>query len=589
MHDRDRLVRGRGSLVVAALLASVTASHRAHACGGFFCNRPQNPDDLPVAQTGENVLFVMDRMSSGSYQLEAHIQIFYTGPADKFSWVVPVDGLPTLEAGSNRVFQVLEPATRPRFSLAVQDEGSCKGRGDASGFGCGAGSESKKDSSGVFPGAPGPNNEVQVVFKGDVGPYGAVVLRSEDAEKLKAWLAENQYFLSDKAGELIDVYVREQKFFVALKLLSGRGVNEIQPIVLKFEGAGPCVPLRLTAIASIADLQVNLWVLAKNRVVPENFLEIVVNEAKIDWLRSGQNYPALLKQAANEAGGNAFTVEYAGPTSMLSGRLVPPPGFNLARLRSVTTPPDALDEVARLGLPRDATMLGILRQFIPEPAELRERGVDETTFYNQLRLYWSSNPLIFAPFDPRAFADAIDAGLVQPLVKTQALFDNHPKLTRLATFISPEEMSVDPTFIENPSLPDVPAMRRAQGFRMCGDEKFSRCDAPLKVVTPAGRNVWFNPPEAGGWCAPPTTPYDRSAVDALPSMEVAWRRDALGEGAIAFDNRAAIANALGMHNAGVDDRGCACSLGGRNAATPILVVVAGFVLAFRRRLPGRRR
>jgi MYXO-CTERM domain-containing protein len=589
MRDHDRLVMGRGGLVVAALLASLTAPHHAHACGGFFCNRPQNPDDLPVAQTGENVLFAMDRNAGGRYQLEAHIQIFYTGPADKFSWIVPVDGLPTLDTGSNRVFQVLEPATRPRFSMTVQDEGTCDNPEPSRGFGCGGSLDSAKGVSAPGAGTPnGERPEVEVLFKGNVGPYGAVILRSEDAQKLKTWLAENQYYLSDQADKLIDTYVSEQKFFVALRLLSGRGVNEIQPIVLRFEGVGPCVPLRLTAIASVADLQVNLWVLAQNRVVPENFLEINVNEAKIDWLRSGQNYPTLLKQAANEAGGNAFTVEYAGPTTMLRGRLAPSGGFNLSRLRAVTTPPDALDELTRLGLQRDATLLAILRQFIPMPAALRERGVDETTFYNQLRQYWSANPLSFPPFDRQAFADAIDAGIVQPLVKAQALFDNHSKLTRLATFISPEEMSVDPTFIENPSLPDVAVNRQAQGFRMCGDRDFTQCNAPLKVVTPGGRNVWFKAPADGGWCLPPTTPYDRAAVDATPSLEVAWKRAALGEGAMALDNRGIIANAIEMQNAGVDG-GCSCSLGGRAAATPILVLAAGLVLAFRRRLPKMRR
>jgi hypothetical protein len=125
---------------------------------------------------------------------------------------------------------------------------------------------------------------------------------------------------------------------------------------------------------------------------------------------------------------------------------------------------------------------------------------------------------------------------------------------------------------------------------MCGDRAHTRCDAPLKVLTPGGREVWFEPPQQGGWCAPPTTPYDRATVDRMPSLEVSWRREALGEGAVALDNRAAIASALVTHNAGAGaGDGCSCSFGRRIAATPMLVLVLGVLIAFRRRLLRRPR
>ena len=109
-----RLARSMRSLVVpaaaalvATLATALATAPAARACGGFFCNQPQNPFDLPVAQTAENVLFAMERTAAGPFSLEAHVQIFYTGPADRFSWVVPVDSEPTLGVGSNTVFSVL--------------------------------------------------------------------------------------------------------------------------------------------------------------------------------------------------------------------------------------------------------------------------------------------------------------------------------------------------------------------------------------------------------------------------------------------------------------------------------------------------
>ena len=80
--------RARGvSLVLGGLTAALVPGHRAQACGGFFCNQPSpNPfDPPPVAQTAENVLFAMEKDAAGVTHLEAHVQIFYAGPADRFS------------------------------------------------------------------------------------------------------------------------------------------------------------------------------------------------------------------------------------------------------------------------------------------------------------------------------------------------------------------------------------------------------------------------------------------------------------------------------------------------------------------------
>ena len=55
--------------------------------------------------------------------------------------------------------------------------------------------------------------------------------------------------------------------------------------------------------------------LADARAVPINYVEIAINQAKLDWFNFGRNYDQLLKEAANEAQGNAFAVEYAQPST----------------------------------------------------------------------------------------------------------------------------------------------------------------------------------------------------------------------------------------------------------------------------------
>src|SRR5262249_4164522 len=111
-----------------------------------------------------------------------------------------------------------------------------------------------------------PSDNVQVSFRGAVGPFDAAVIKSDDPTALKTWLTTNGYVVTDAASGLIDAYVRENKYFVALKLLNGVGVSQIQPIVLTFKGTEACVPLRLTAIAANPDMPVLVWVLGQTRV-----------------------------------------------------------------------------------------------------------------------------------------------------------------------------------------------------------------------------------------------------------------------------------------------------------------------------------
>jgi hypothetical protein len=76
-------------LLLCALAGLTLVGHQeARACGGLFCNaRPPDPfAPLPVAQNGENIVFsITPDPAGGAPTLVAHIQILYTGAADKFS------------------------------------------------------------------------------------------------------------------------------------------------------------------------------------------------------------------------------------------------------------------------------------------------------------------------------------------------------------------------------------------------------------------------------------------------------------------------------------------------------------------------
>jgi len=71
-----RLSSTLGVVLAAGVLVGVATPRDASACGGTFCDT--GPRAMPVDQTGENIIFVME-----PGQVEAHIQIQYRGDAPR--------------------------------------------------------------------------------------------------------------------------------------------------------------------------------------------------------------------------------------------------------------------------------------------------------------------------------------------------------------------------------------------------------------------------------------------------------------------------------------------------------------------------
>src|SRR5262245_30478716 len=175
----------------------------AAACGGFFCSTS------PVDQSGEKILFAVDELG-----IEVHVQIKYTGTDAEFAWVVPVRQVPTLKLGVDQMFNIVDQMTRPVFYLNWHETGMCRnvyGGGDSLDSAHGSGSP-------VPPQSPGG---VDVVAQSVVGPYDSAIIRSDNAQAIKDWLTQNGYNLTPAGAALLDPYVQEQDYFVALKLHAG--------------------------------------------------------------------------------------------------------------------------------------------------------------------------------------------------------------------------------------------------------------------------------------------------------------------------------------------------------------------------------
>ncbi len=459
----------------AALFATPSP---AAACGGFFCNRQ------PIDQAGENIVYAV--ADDGS--METHIQILYQGAAMDFAWILPVPSIPEISVGTDLLFQQLNQATQVQFRTDYETTGTCRPTPSCPSLypeGPYAGGSYDAGASYADSAAADSGSSVSVYLQESVGPYDAVVLSSTDATALQTWLTDNGYDIPEASVPLMMDYIADGSFFVALKLSQDAGVGEIQPVVLNYMEQKACLPIKLTAIATIPDMPITAYILGAERARPLNYMS---TEPDLDsegfWLGS-ENYMAAVSRAADDAGGQAFVTEFAGATPSDSFYL----GImEIEDLRTVTDPATFVMNLQSRGFTGDKQLLALLLRFVPPPESI---AADPNGFYNCIVNDWCHDYdgyLETLTFDPNAFVDALDAAIVDPRNHAQELVTTYPQLTRLFTTMSAEEMTVDPLFDLDPSVPEVSNIHTAVRVTECSPEYFS-FDAPEKLVLPSGREV----------------------------------------------------------------------------------------------------
>ena len=482
------------SLFVGCALAAAPAllPAEALACGGNFCDA--GPTTMPVDQTGENILFKIDETT-----VEAHIQIQNDAEteAEKFAWVIPVTALPEFSVGSQILFDNMLLGSVPRYGVNQQtsfcDEDGANGTFGGDGDPAGESGQGTDSDTGGGPSGP------DVVFQGSVGAFEVAVLDGGTVEGVMTWLGDNGYQQDPNAEPILAQYLEEDFLFVALKLGVQSGIEDVHPIVIKYEGDEPCVPIRLTAIAAADDMDIRTFFLGNGRVVPQNYRHVLVNPLKLDWPNNAANYKEVISLAvdADEANGNAFVTEYAGPSDVISLAGVWQPAWNSEAFAALGDTPVGAgslmqsqslmfcdDEWDYVCTPLHPLLQSLLDQYIPLPA-----GVDEVDFWLNMELY--ADQVDLEAWDAAAFAAALDERIIDPGARARDLVMDNPYLTRMYTTISPSEMNADPIFAENAALGDVGARRVAT--------QTLACDGSTTIELPDGRIVYFPPGEDIVW------------------------------------------------------------------------------------------
>jgi hypothetical protein len=523
----------------------------ADACGGFACDRA-----VPILQSGEQVVIAIDEPAA---LVDMHVRVAFEGRSSDFAWIVPVPGIPELRLSTAALFDQVAASTAPFLPLTTVEEGFCRqptqllpSGGVAYSF---SGAPSSTDGGYTVGG-------VYVLAEQGLGPYETVTLAASSPDLLLEWLQAEGYDLPDDLADVLAPYVSAGQHFVALKLANGQDAGDLQPLALRFPGTRATIPIGLTAISTVDDLPVEVYVFSDGRAVPESYLHTRLNLAAIDWWSGGTNFPRLIGRAADEAGGQSFTTAYHGPAS-----LVPPmwdeAAFDEVALRATSSYPSWRDELAAAVLVPTPELFTVIED---------QLGLDAGTGVNA----WSCPTCERdeSGFEVARATDALMGQVVEPLRTVQALLDAHPKLTTMWTTLDAFEMDTDPTFVVNRDLADeeVAATRRARLTIHCANGKL-RDDAPRTLRLEDGREIELR---GDDW-------YERRGTDPFRSLgpmadiaaQVIEQLGPDGEPEVLVDRTDELMAMLEVHNRGI---GCRTAPGAGGAAA-----LAGALLLRRRR------
>ncbi len=468
---------------IAAFGALAFSSADAFACGGFFCggSGPQQ-----VNQAAERIIFA----EHGDGSVTAIVQIMYSGPSDRFAWILPVPGIPEVGLSSNVAFSALQNATNPQFQMNTTVEGECAPNDQF------ASPTANGADAGVAEGNNVANNTnnsgVTVVDRGSAGPYDYVVIQIDGAAGDKSqlaldWLTENNFQVTDVGPDLLAPYLDENYNLLAVRLQKSSDAGAIRPLRLKYETEHPMIPIKLTAVAANEDMGVMTWLLGSSRAVPVNYKALEINDALINWFNPTSNYNDVVIAAANEASGQGFVTEYADTTADL-GQVVFTT-FDEEQWEFLNTRDWSNERAAML----DATMSnyvwsqngmwdGVREAFEKAMPNVSSEDIDTLLGCGAYCIWDSGN---MPDFEPAVLLAALDEFVVAPMRDTQELMDEFSYVTRMYTTLSAHEMTLDPSFDYNPDLAEVSNVHIAERIIECHPDILQQ-DAPWRVELPSG-------------------------------------------------------------------------------------------------------
>jgi MYXO-CTERM domain-containing protein len=556
---------------IGAATAVVATPNTARACGGFFCSSAT----LPVNQAAEKIIF--SKNADGT--VTAVIEILYQGPAPAFSWLLPIASVPKPEQiglASKLAFTRLQSATNPQYSLSTRVDGTCKESGFPGSNSVGTGGSAGSSAGGFAVPARDSNEGVTVDASGTIGAFDYKVISVDEtvtdpSDVAVKWLTDNGYTVGEGAPGLLRPYLQDGMHLLALRLIKGADVGSIRPLMLTYDGKSPMIPIKLTAVAANDDMGVMTWLLADARGVPQNYLSLELNDARLDWFNNASNYAKVVTAAADEAEGHGFVTEFAGKTAALANVVwTPSDDAQWSQIqRNVYASFDNMFNSIYAQYGQFDGFWDAVRASVTLPADVKFADFQSCPNCYTQRVQ----------FAPSALFAALESNVIKPMKDVQALFDRSAYVTRLYSTMSAKEMTADPLFTFNPDLQDVSNVHTAVRVIEC-NPKIQQFEAPWRVELPSGQTVRGTADQVGTWPA---------AFDSQEANTKIVQMSASGPGVVLLDNSPAIGGALDQYNAKVpggavpSGSSCSTSTSSKRDAGWLLAAMAALIWSGRRR------
>lgn len=174
------------------------------------------------------------------------LSVSFEGDARDFVWVVPVPSKPEVTKGSDEIFTSLAEIVRPVYNGLMPMVAEISGKAD--------------------------EQVVTVVETKKVDYYDIAVLQSTESGALSKWLNENGYEYPLESSYILNDYIENNWYFIAVKIdVSAVEASEVQqglkqghatPLKIEFASSGIIYPLRISSITTqpkVVQLSYNLF------------------------------------------------------------------------------------------------------------------------------------------------------------------------------------------------------------------------------------------------------------------------------------------------------------------------------------------
>lgn len=230
-------VQGAVILVMVIVLSTLLMPASACGCGAYI------PSEGSARVTEERALIRWDGRTE-----DIVMGLSVGGESEEAAWILPVPARATVKLADPKLFEELENLTRPlprRQWLPT--------------LSFGGGSEEPG-------GAAGP---VTILERQALGPFDVSTLAANDAQALSDWLSSNGYGFPDGLSAILQTYVEQGWYYVAVRLSPGTGEDtlggRLDPLWVTFPSESIVYPMRASAL-SRSDLRALIYVLADHRV-----------------------------------------------------------------------------------------------------------------------------------------------------------------------------------------------------------------------------------------------------------------------------------------------------------------------------------